>query len=75
MGDQLIESRLHSNDLREFSRRLVAGVRQHRESLDGLIEQLAANWSLKRMATTDRNVLRLGALRAPAQRHAPPRGH
>ena len=61
VGDQMIESRLHSNDLREFSRRLVAGVRQHRESLDGLIEQLAANWSLKRMATTDRNVLRLGA--------------
>ena len=39
----------------------MAGVRQHREEVDALLEQTAANWSLKRMAATDRNVLRLGA--------------
>ena len=39
----------------------MAGVRQHRNELDALLEQTAANWSLKRMAATDRNVLRLGA--------------
>ena len=44
-----------------FARELVAGVRQHREEVDALLEQTAANWSLKRMAATDRNVLRLGA--------------
>ena len=36
-------------------------MRQHREEVDALLEQTAANWSLKRMAATDRNVLRLGA--------------
>ena len=45
----------------QFARSLVVGVRHHREELDRLIEQAAENWSLSRMAATDRNVLRLGA--------------
>jgi len=48
-------------ELTEFSRSLVSGVRNHRPELDELIEKLAENWSLKRMAATDRNILRLGA--------------
>ena len=36
-------------------------MRQNRPELDERIEQTAANWSLHRMAATDRNVLRLGA--------------
>jgi transcription antitermination protein NusB len=61
VGDQLIQSRLRAEDLVEFARELVAGVRQHRDEVDALLEQTAANWSIKRMAATDRNVLRLGA--------------
>jgi len=61
VGDQLIERRLRADDLVAFARSLVAGVRQHREEVDALLEQTAANWSLKRMAATDRNVLRLAA--------------
>lgn len=49
------------NNAMQFARSLVAGVREYREELDGLIEQAAENWSLSRMAATDRNVLRLGA--------------
>jgi N utilization substance protein B len=45
----------------EFTRSLVAGVREHRELLDGRIAAAAAHWSLERMAATDRNLLRLGA--------------
>jgi transcription antitermination protein NusB len=52
---------LRSEELVEFSRSLVAGVRSHGKELDKLIEQEAENWSLKRMAATDRNILRLGA--------------
>jgi len=59
-GDQLIQRRLRADDLVAFARGLVAGVRQNREEVDALLEQTAANWSLKRMAATDRNVLRLG---------------
>jgi len=45
----------------EFGRGLVSGARRLRAELDALIEKSAENWSLARMATTDRNVLRLGA--------------
>lgn len=60
-NQRLLQSRLGSGDLLEFARELVAGVRRHREEMDAAIEQTADNWSLKRMAATDRNVLRLGA--------------
>ncbi|MBU4270313.1 MAG: transcription antitermination factor NusB [Planctomycetes bacterium] len=59
-GDILIQDRLGDGDLAEFARSLVAGVRRHREEVDALLEQTAVNWSLGRMAATDRNVLRLG---------------
>jgi N utilization substance protein B len=52
---------LRSPDLVEFTRSLVAGVRQHRPDIDQRIAPAAANWSLDRMAATDRNLLRLGA--------------
>ena len=57
----MLRRRLRSPELLEFSRSLVAGVRRHREELDKRLETTAANWSLHRMAATDRNVLRLGA--------------
>jgi N utilization substance protein B len=60
-GDELLRRRLGSPDLVEFARGLVAGVREHRHELDALIEGSAENWSLGRMAATDRNILRLGA--------------
>jgi N utilization substance protein B len=37
------------------------GVKRNQAELDMLLETKADNWSLGRMATTDRNVLRLGA--------------
>jgi N utilization substance protein B len=40
---------------------LVLGVLRNRHELDALLESKADNWSLGRMAATDRNVLRLGA--------------
>jgi N utilization substance protein B len=58
--EALLRRRLRTEDLMEFARGLVAGVRRHREQIDLLIRQAAANWSLERMAATERNVLRLG---------------
>lgn len=60
-ADQLIERRLRADDMITFARSLVAGVRRTRAEVDATLEGIAANWSLKRMAATDRNVLRLGA--------------
>jgi len=59
--DALLVHRLQHEELIEFARALVAGVRQYRAEIDTRIEATAANWSLRRMAATDRNVLRLGA--------------
>lgn len=57
----LLENRLKELDLREFAISLVLGVLRNREELDELIASKADNWSVSRMATTDRNVIRLGA--------------
>jgi N utilization substance protein B len=57
----LLENRLKDATSREFAVSLVMGVLRNREELDSLIAAKADNWSISRMATTDRNVLRLGA--------------
>ena len=62
--DQLapfVASRLKKDELREFATSLVQGVIRNQDELDQLLESNANNWSLTRMAATDRNVLRLGA--------------
>jgi N utilization substance protein B len=58
---QFLSARLHSPDLEEFCLSLIQGVRRNQAELDALLAQTADNWSLDRMAATDRNVLRLGA--------------
>jgi N utilization substance protein B len=57
----MVDESLEDPDLREFAWRLIVGVREARSLLDAKIQSVAENWSLKRMAPTDRNVLRLGA--------------
>ena len=57
-----MEGRLQrQTELVEFARSLLSGVRRNRTELDQLLNDVADNWSLERMAVTDRNVLRLGA--------------
>jgi N utilization substance protein B len=46
---------------REFADALVRGVGEHRAALDAAIAACASNWRVDRMATVDRNVLRIGA--------------
>ncbi|MCU0960983.1 MAG: transcription antitermination factor NusB [Pirellulaceae bacterium] len=61
-ADRFIRRRLHHDPaLVDFATGLIAGVRRHRPELDALLAARAAHWSLRRMAATDRNVLRLGA--------------
>ncbi len=48
-----------SEKTREFCQRLVEGVCQEQGEIDRLIEEKAENWTLKRMAVVDRNILRL----------------
>lgn len=46
-------------EIREFAATLVHGVGEHRERLDLEIRSSSKNWKLNRMATVDRNILRL----------------
>jgi transcription antitermination protein NusB len=45
--------------IRVFADPLIRGVVEHRDECDELIRKHAKNWDLHRMATVDRNVLRL----------------
>jgi N utilization substance protein B len=53
------EDRRPPADVRRFTEELVQGSWQRRSELDALLEGSAANWKVSRMATVDRNVLRL----------------
>lgn len=59
--ENLIKRRLRRPELVAFAQSLLTGVRLHRSELDAKLSAAAENWSLSRMAITDRNVLRLGA--------------
>ena len=58
---EFLHGRLNNQDGEEFALRLVLGVRQNREALDERLGQIAQNWSLKRMAGAERNILRIAA--------------
>ena len=58
---RFIERRLREPNLCAFANALIGGVREHQARIDILIEKVAENWRLDRMAAIDRNILRLGA--------------
>jgi N utilization substance protein B len=46
-------------EARNFSTRLIQGVQEKKQEIDGLIESFSDNWALARMSRVDRNILRL----------------
>lgn len=46
---------------REFTVIIFRGVCEHQERIDSLIEKYADNWEMDRMASIDRNIMRLAA--------------
>src|SRR5262245_43404930 len=48
-----------SQVVRDFAQSLLAGTVEHVERIDELIRRHAEHWRLDRMATVDRNLLRL----------------
>ncbi|NNJ24020.1 transcription antitermination factor NusB [Alienimonas chondri] len=55
-----LEERTEDVELRRRAWRLYTRVMEVRDDLDAKLSGVARNWSLKRMAATDRNALRLG---------------
>ena len=59
---QFVSGRLNNSpELEEFCMSLILGVRRNQAELDEQLSRIADNWSISRMAATDRNVMRLGA--------------
>ncbi len=59
--DFLARRLLNRAPLISFAEELWQGVCTHRAEIDRWIGKHSANWSVKRMATTDRNVMRMAA--------------
>lgn len=60
--EAFVRERLENDaPLIKFAIDLLNGVRRNRNRLDEQLGKLATNWSMQRMAVTDRNVLRIGA--------------
>jgi N utilization substance protein B len=57
---------------RAFAEELIGGVLQNRAEIDAKISSLAQNYQLNRIATVDRNVLRLGIYEILLRREVPP---
>ncbi|MBO7655147.1 MAG: transcription antitermination factor NusB [Kiritimatiellae bacterium] len=54
-----VPDRVAPHDIREFAEFRVRGVLEHQDEIDQLLQKFADNWSLYRIATVERNVLRL----------------
>lgn len=60
-GERVVapEPSIDETALRLFADDLIRGVLAHREEVDTVICKYAKNWDMRRMATVDRNVMRL----------------
>jgi transcription antitermination protein NusB len=59
--ERFVQGRLREPPLQTYCLQLYDGVVQHQTEIDSRLSAAADNWRLARMATVDRNVLRLGA--------------
>src|SRR5262245_61104160 len=59
--ERFVHDRLGDAALEPFCLGLFDGVVSHLDAIDAKLAEAAENWRLPRMATVDRNVLRLGA--------------
>ncbi len=61
--DEALADRLRGEpeDVAAFTREVVTGTAEHREEIDARLAALSPAWKLGRMASVDRNVLRMAA--------------
>ena len=57
--DEFLELEPTEPEVQSFAKRLAIGAHDHREETDLCLKSVAQNWGLNRMATIDRNVLRM----------------
>ena len=59
--DEFWADKKENKEIRAFAEELVKGTLEKLKDIDALIEKLAENWILGRMAAVDRNILRFAA--------------
>ncbi|MCB0309755.1 MAG: transcription antitermination factor NusB [Bdellovibrionales bacterium] len=47
------------SELLEFSKKIIAGVTDHLQEIDRVLQEAAKNWKVSRMSRLDRNILRI----------------
>lgn len=57
---------------RDYSRWLVRGITDNRDSLDAAIQKISKHWRVARMGLVDRNILRLAAFELSSARATAP---
>ena len=62
LTEQFVTDRMQGKSvgLSTYTREMLESIRQSKSLVDAILEESADNWSLSRMAPTDRNILRLG---------------
>ena len=58
---------------KEFANSLVSGTQENLAKIDAVISKYADNWQIKRMATVDRNILRLATYEMLFIKDIPPK--
>lgn len=70
--DPYLREQTKDAEIAAFAREIVFGYWERREFIDRKIEEVAANWELKRMAIVDRNVLRIATFELLFRDDIPP---
>jgi len=60
-------------EVKDFAAFLVEGCQKNGEYVDSVISKYAKNWQLKRMATIDRNILRVATFELLFAEEVPPK--
>ncbi|MFO7880907.1 MAG: transcription antitermination factor NusB [Kosmotogaceae bacterium] len=58
--DNELSYSLLNKDLVELAKRYLVGIISNKSQLDQIIDESLSNWTLNRLASVDKNVLRLG---------------
>ncbi len=75
-SEQELRAFCHENakpEVANMAMDLVAGCIEKQDSIDDIIRRTAENWELERMATTDRNILRMGVYELLYRPETPPK--
>lgn len=57
--EKVQEKRKKNLPIEEFARQIIERIEEHGKSIDNMLEKTAENWSIERMASVDRCILRI----------------